>query len=320
MGAVGTEGGGKVADMGLDPDIAAQIRHLWGVSVLDVLAERVPGRPAARAIRRDDVVRTDDVAPGPDGPVPVRWYRPAGGDGVLPALVWVHGGGWRWGGLDMAEAESVAQIVAAAMPAAVVSVDYRLAPDHVHPAGVRDVRAVLDHVRDDADALGVDGRRVALGGGSAGAHLAALAVLEGQPERRPDALWLAYPVTDPVAGPFEDRHPECPAAIWTGRDVIGDMFDTYLGQGGPDRDDPRLAPTRHPALATLPSTLVTLAEIDGLRPQAVAFAAAARAAGVDVAVHEVDGVLHGYLDTVGEERLADAALERHIGWLREVLT
>lgn len=303
--------------MGLHPDIAAQIRHLWGVSVLDVLAERVPGRPAARAIRRDDVVRTEDVAPGPDGPVPVRWYRPAAaGGGALPALVWVHGGGWRWGGLDMAEAESVAQIVAATLPAAVVSVDYRLAPDHVHPAGLRDVRAVLDHVLDDADALGVDARRVAVGGGSAGAHLAALAVLEGPPERRPAALWLAYPVTDAVEGPFDDRHPDCPEAIWTGRDVIGGMFDTYLGPGGPDRHDPRLAPTRHPALATLPPTLVTLAEVDGLRPQAAAFAAAARAVGVEVAVHEVDGVLHGYLDTVGEEPLADAALDRHIAWLR----
>ena len=303
-----------MALVALDPAIASGVAHLWGVDVLDVLAGRVAGRPSAERVDLAGIEVSDDELGG----TPVRLYRPAGRTGPLPALVWVHGGGWRYGGLDMAEAHNVAERVAHDLPAVVVSVDYRLAPAHPHPAGRDDVRAALDAVL-AGDVAGVDADRVALGGGSAGAHLAMLAVLDAPDAPSPRATWLAYPVTDPVLGPWAERHPDCPPAIWTGSDALGGMFAAYVPDAG-DRPADGLAPTRHPALGDLPPALVTLAEVDGLRAQAEHFVHVARAAGVAVDVHDVAGVLHGYLDTVPAEPHAVAALARHIDWLRDALT
>ncbi len=305
--------------MSLDPAIAAQVAHLFDATLAQVLAGEVPGRPSARRMDRPDVERRDGELPGAEGPVRVRWYRRRGLDGVAPALVWAHGGGWRYGGLDMPEADSVAQMVAAE-GVVVVSVDYRLAPEHTHPAALDDVVGAAGWLLRDAAAHGVDPDRIALGGASAGAHLASLAALDladaGTP---PAALWLAYPVTDPVDGRWEDCHPDCPPVVWTDRDAIVAMFATYLGVDPADVErDPELVPAARD-LAGLPPTLVTTAEVDGLRAQGEDFVRLVRAAGAAVTHHHVEGVMHGYLDTVGDEPLADAALARHLAWLHEIL-
>lgn len=302
--------------MGLHPDVAARVAHLWGAHVLQLLSGEVEGVPPAGLLRRDDVQRRDAIVAGPGGPVPVRWYRSRSlaAEEPAPALVWVHGGGWRFGDLDMPEADSLAQIVAAGLPGAVVSVDYRLAPAHAHPAALDDVLAAFRSVVEEGRSGGVDPARVALGGGSAGGHLAALAAIElaraGEP---PAALLLAYPVTDPVGGPYEDRHPDCPPVLWLGEEGTVGMFAAYVGA---DRvDDPAVVPA-HCDLSGLPPTLVTTADVDSLRAQALRFVGLLDAAGVDVTHHDVDGLLHGYLNTVGDEPSADAALARHVAWLR----
>ncbi len=311
--------------MALDPAIAAQVAHLFDATLAQVLAGEVAGRPEAAPMDRPDVVREDVEVPGAGGPVRVRRYAPVGADGALPGLVWAHGGGWRYGGIDMPEADSVAQVVAATLPAVVVSVDYRLAPEHTHPAALDDVASVLEWARREGDAAGIDPDRLAVGGGSAGAHLALLAAVAATAAGRPPAaIWAAYPVTDPGGGPYDDCHPDCPPVLWTDRDAIVGMFATYLGTDTDEAgsvDDPALVPARvaPDVLARLPPTLVTTADVDGLRAQAEGFVDALRRAGVAAAHHHVDGVLHGYLNTVGDDRLADAALARHVGWLREVL-
>jgi acetyl esterase len=301
--------------MGLAPEIAARVAHLWDAHVLQLLSGEVEGVPPAPPIALEGVARTDDTISGPGGPVPVRWYRSTSLDPGEPAptLVWAHGGGWQFGDLDMPEADSVAQVVAAALPGVVVTVDYRLAPAHRHPAALDDVVSAFREVVRDAGRHGVDPDRVALGGGSAGAHLAALAALdlaaEGSP---PAALVLAYPVVDPDGGPYEERHPDCPPVLWLGHEGTMGLFRGYLGDG--HHEDPPVPAVG--ALSHLPPTLVTTAECDSLRAQALRLVDLARRAGVDVAHHDVDGVLHGYLNLVGDEPLADAALARHVDWLR----
>lgn len=308
----------QTASVGLDVAIAERISHLWGAHVLQLLSGEVEGVPPAVPITVDGVTRTDDEVAGPDGPVPVRWYRSAAldPDEPAPTLVWVHGGGWQYGDLDMPEADSVAQLVAAALPGVVVTVDYRLAPQHRHPAALDDVLAAFRAVVDAGAARAVDPARVALGGGSAGAHLSSLAALElARDGRTPAALLLAYPVTDPDGGPYEDRHPDCPPVLWLGHLGTTSLFAGYLPEG---HDGPHPVPTSED-LSVLPPTLVTTAEVDSLRSQALRFVELARRAGADVTHHDVAGVLHGYLNTVGDEPLADAALARHVTWLHSVL-
>lgn len=305
--------------MAIDPDVAAQVAHLFDATLAQVLTGQVAGPPAAEALHRGDVTTTDATVPGPGGPVQVRLYRSTAlaPDAAAPTLVWAHGGGWRYGDLDMPEADSVAQVVAATLPGVVVSVGYRLAPQHRFPAPLDDVVAVQHWAATRGGAHGIDPDRVVLGGASAGAHLALLAAIAftaaGTP---PAALFLAYPVVDPVDGPYPpERHPDCPPVLWLDGEAMAAMFEQLVG--GADRSAPGAVPM-HAELTGLPPTLVTTAECDALATQGHRFVELARRAGVAVTVHDVEGVLHGYLNTVGDSSRADAALGRHVGWLRSV--
>jgi acetyl esterase/lipase len=262
---------------------------------------------------------------GPHGPVPVRTYRSPAAADAAPALVWCHGGGWIGGDLDMQEADGVARVVAESLPGVVVSVEYRLAPGHLFPAPVDDVLAAFAGTHRAADALGVDRRRIALGGASAGAHLCALAAARLRAEDaavdRPVALVLVYPATDPVDGPYDPRPVECPQEYWLGRTVTTSLFSNLLGpdvdvaaDGAPDDAVPARV-----AVEGLPPTLITTAGIDGLTAQAVAYVAQLESAGVDVTHHDQPRLYHGYLSNVGTSRGADAALARHVDWLRSAL-
>ena len=303
--------------MVLDPDVAAGVAHLWDATLADVLSGAVPGAPAGPPMRREDVVVADTAS---DAAVPCRIYRPNGPatEGPAPALVWVHGGGWRYGSLEMPEADSVAQVVAAQLPGLVVSVDHRLAPLHRLPAAVDDVVEAYRWVRDGDHDLSVDRSRVALGGASAGGHLALAAAQQLRDEGHPPAaLFLAYPVTDPLDGPYPDeRHPDCPPLLWLDRTAVSGLLEAAVGDD--DGAAALAAPARGP-LRGLPTTLLTAAEVDGLTPQVHELARRLRAAGVDVTVHDVGGVLHGYLNLVGASRPADRALALHVHWLQMAL-
>lgn len=304
--------------MPLDPAIAAQVAHLFDATLAQVLSGEVQTVPPAAAMRRDDVDVSAHEIDGAGGPVPVRIYRPrgVGPSATLPALVWAHGGGWMYGDLDMPEADSVAQFIAAGLPGVVISVDYRLAPTHTHPAALDDVAAVARWAVGPGEAHGIDTGRVAVGGASAGAHLAACTAVAMGAQLA--AVLLAYPVTDPVHGPYpEVCHPDCPPVIWIDGPAIQAMLGRYLGIDPADAPS-SVIPARAD-LSGLARLLVTTAECDGLTPQGERFVELARAAGVDAAHHPVDSVLHGYLNTVGDSPRADAALERHLVWLRDAL-
>ena len=298
----------------IDPEVAARVAHLQGVSVEEFFTVGVDAPPPPVVAPVPGVDWVDLDVPAPDGSVRLRRYVPgdAGGD-PRPCLVWCHGGGWGLGDLEMVEAHVVSQRVASALDAIVYSVDYGLAPAHPYPVPQEQIVSAVEHAMADP---AVDPLRIALGGASAGGHLAACAahrrVVAGAPLA---AVFLAYPVADPVDGPYPDVRPDvCPELLWFDADKTAALFVKHAGASPPSGSVPtRLDPEG------FPPTLITSVPADGLGPQAVAYAEHLEAVGVEVEHHEVSRVLHGYLDMVGSVGVADAALDRHLAWLGAAL-
>jgi acetyl esterase/lipase len=261
-------------------------------------------------------VRSTTV-PGPHGAVPVRVYGDddgGAGDGSRPCLVWVHGGGFVSGSLDMPEADWTARELATRAGAVVVSVDYRLCNEVVHyPVPHDDVVAVIRWARENASSLGIDQGRLSVGGGSAGANLAAGAALklrdaDGRP---PAQLIFAYGVAHSVLPPMSADHAalmrEVPAVLQFPPEVTSFLNLNYLG--GPISTADGYA---FPALADLRGlcpTLVLNAEYDDLRASGQAFAAALAVAGVDVRQVMVTSMLHGFLNLPASVGPVGAALD-----------
>ena len=239
------------------------------------------------------VTRVDDrLVPTLAQEVPVRVYTPAeavGGD--APLLVWLHGGGWVLGDLDTADA--TARALANRSGAVVVSVHYRRAPEHRSPAALDDCLAALTWAVEEAELLGVDSSRVAVGGDSAGGHLAALLCQRVRDEFGPeiDFQVLVYPVTD-----LTMSHPsvaENAEGLFLTKKTLAWFVDCYLDDQ--DAADGAISPLRAESLAGLPPALVITAEYDPLRDEGEAYAGALRAAGVEVEVTRYDGQIHGFV-------------------------
>jgi acetyl esterase len=272
-----------------------------------------------------DVRVRSDAAPGPHGPVPVRVYDAGdAGDGAgeRPCLVWMHGGAFMAGNLDMPEADWTSRELARRAGAVVVSVDYRLCNDGVHyPVPHDDVVAAVRWVRENASALGIDPGRVSAGGASAGANLAAGAALrlrdaDGQP---PAGLIFVYGVAHSVVPPMSAEHAalmrEVPALLQFPPEATSAFNVNYLG--GPVSKADGYA---FPALADLRGlcpTLVLNAEYDDLRASGQAFAAALAAAGVDVRQVMATSMLHGFLNLPATIGPVGAALDLIAATLRE---
>lgn len=265
----------------------------------------------------EDVARVDDRhVPGAGGDIPVRIYTPEEAVGVdSPLLLWFHGGGWVIG--DLETADSTARALANRAGVVVVSVDYRLAPEHCAPAALDDALAVLTWSVENASLLGVDAARVAVGGDSAGGNLAAALCLRARDEFGPDIDFqlLVYPVVDCTL-----RHPSMEengdgyfltkaAMVW--------FVDHYLG--GADPADPMVSPLLAQSHADLPPAMVITAEFDPLRDEGEAYAEALREGGVPVEAVRYDGQIHGF---VGMAALLDdgrLALDRAGAALRTAL-
>src|SRR5215217_361808 len=254
----------------------------------------------------------DDAAPGPHGPVPVRVYMPTGGGTDLPCLVWLHGGAFRMGDLDMPEADWTARQICDRAGAVVVSVDYRLCVGGVtYPVPHDDVVAAARWVRDNAVPLGVDGDRISLGGASAGGNLATGAALELRDEDGwvPAALLLAYttfhavvPPAGPSLAPLLD---DVPRLLRFLPEVRRGITENYLG--GPASRADGYAMPGNAVLEGLCPVLLINSEYDDLRASAEVFAGQLAVAGVDVRVVRARGMLHGFLNLhAGIEPVAEA--------------
>jgi len=223
-----------------------------------------------------------------DGVIRGRLYRPTT-HGVLPLVVYLHGGGWLLGSIDSHDA--ITRKLALASGCAVLSVDYRRGPDRRFPTAVHDTVDAIAWAKVNADALQIDADRMAIAGDSAGGNLATVAclVLRDAGEPLPMLQVLAYPVTtcDLDAG-FD--------MTWEGHILYRDEMqwhqDNYLASPDQTRD-PLVAPSVA-ELRGLPPALILIAECDPIRPQGVIYAEALRSAGVEVEVYDAPTLVHGY--------------------------
>jgi acetyl esterase/lipase len=258
----------------------------------------------------------DETAAGAAGPVPVRVYRPHGArSGPLPLVVNFHGGGWTIGSLDMAD--WLCSNVAVALPAVVVSVDYRLAPQHRWPVAAEDCYAALVDVAGRAGELGADPHRLAVMGDSAGGNLAAVVSLMSRDRSGPAIGFqgLLYPATDLTLGsPSIEANAHAP--ILTKDDVLA-FRNHYLG--GQDPQQPYASPLFAADHRGLPRALVQVAEHDPIRDDGLRYADALRAAGVPVRTTEYVGMPHGYLSFPRLCRAAPQALAELCSEMRSAL-
>lgn len=300
--------------MPLDPQIASLLEFISATPPMSSQTAEV-ARAGFRALtvdlRRPETVvpvgSVEDIkVPGADGELAARVYRPLGGAEATIALF--HGGGFVIGDLDTHD--NLARALCRGTQSAVVSVDYRLAPEAPFPAGVHDAIAVtgwlLEHIAD------FGGGRLAVAGDSAGGNLSAVVAqavpgLVGQ--------FLIYPTTD-MAGDYPSRT-ENAEGYFLDMATMEWFLQQYLTETV-DLTDPELSPL-HGSLAGLPPAVVVTAEFDPLRDEGIAYADALAAAGVPVVQKTYPGMIHGFMDMGGWSPAAQDALDESIAMFAELL-
>ncbi|WP_380677144.1 alpha/beta hydrolase [Salinigranum sp. GCM10025319] len=304
------DAGARAAD--LDPQaqqVVAEIDRLgvpeW--SALSIESARRIEDEVFSATDPPAVERVLDVGiDGPGGEIPLRVYHPAP-EKCLPALCFFHGGLWALGTLD--SIDGVCRRLARRAERVVVSVDYRLAPEHPFPAGLEDCVAAVEWVAEHGEGVGADPGRIAVGGTSAGGNLAAATCRYIQRFGGPsiEGQTLLYPMVDlSLDYPSYDDCADGP--LLTRRDVAW-AHETYL-RSPVDRDSPFAAPIRAASHASLPPAYIVTAGFDPLRDEGVAYAAALADAGVAVTRDHESALPHGFLSLASEVDAADAALDR----------
>ena len=257
----------------------------------------------------------DRAAPGPAGPIPLRLYRPDLAGAPLPGILYLHGGGWVLGNLDTHD--SLCRQLAHAAGAAVVAVDYRLAPEHKFPAAFDDAWAALRHVASHAASFGIDPHRLAVCGDSAGGNLAAAIALQARDTGGPAlaAQVLFYPVTD-MAMRHDSHRRNAEGFLLTAASVAW-FRDHYL-RDPRDHDDWRASPLRARHLAGLPPTMIITAGCDPLCDEGDEFAARLAAAGVAVIHRPMPGFIHGFIAMGRAVRAANRTLSETAAVLRGI--
>ena len=299
--------------MPIHPDVTARFHYLDGLTSMGaaysdpVLIQQIRQFETWDAAEAPPTVHTrGESAPGPHGPVPVRIYTPVDHlPAGAPCLVWLHGGGFIGGDLDMREADWTAREVCAGAGAVVVSVDYRLAVGGVcYPVRHDDTVAAVTWVHDRAEDLGVDPARITIGGASAGGNLATGAALKLRDRDGwvPAALALVYPA-------LHARVPSASASLAAALAELPPLFREPAGEGNPLHENYLGGPLSSAdgyafaagaILDELCPTLVLNAEYDHLRASGEAFTAALALAGVDVRQVTMRGMLHGFLNLPAE--------------------
>ena len=238
------------------------------------------------------VTATDGALPGPAGDIRYRLYAPEGdGEDTLPGFVFFHGGGMVAGSIETHD--RVAAALSEATGCRLISVDYRLAPEHKFPAAVEDAIAATEFVARQASSLGIDAERLVVGGDSAGATLAAVVCQHALRNAGPaiSAQCLICPVLD-----FEETSPSREAFAddhLIGRATLEADLADYLPDGT-DTADVRISPLRALHLKGLPPAIIHTAEYDPMRDEGNAYARKLLAAGVAVEHVCHDGMIHNF--------------------------
>ncbi len=256
--------------------------------------------PAVAAVR-------DLSFAGPAGPVDVRLYRDA--EPPVPGVVFYHGGGWTLGTLD--SADGICRAIARRDDCAVVSVDYRLAPEHPFPAPLDDAAAAFSWTASVADRLGVDPHRLSVGGTSAGGNLATAVALRARDDLPDESLptpagqLLLYPILDPAMD--TDSYREQADGPFLTADAMAWFWSNYLASPV-QRANPYAAPVLADPSGLPPATVVAAGH-DPLRDEALSYADRLRDAGVPVDLVHEPALAHGFLSWADTVPAADEALD-----------
>jgi acetyl esterase len=271
--------------------------------VPQVRAEMEAFAPALSGTGGRDVAREDRRIDGQRGSIAARVYRPGASD--LPLLVYYHGGGWVLGSIE--SHDGLCAELATDARCNVVSVDYRMAPEHLFPAAVDDATDAFRWVREHARELGGDPGRVAVGGDSAGGNLAAVVSQQcaAFAEPGPSLQLLIYPATD--LSRESASHATYGEGFYLTRTRMEWFKDLYIPVE--ERADVRASPLRSKELAGHPPAHVITAGFDPLRDEGRAYADALEAAGVPVTYRNYEGVIHGFASMAGLVPAARAAYD-----------
>lgn len=257
------------------------------------------------------------VLPGPAGEIPARLYKPGKGKGY-PLFVFLHGGGWVLGDLDTAD--NISRFLCKHVDCVVLSVDYRLAPEHIFPAAAEDAYAAVAWAVTHAVELGGDPKKVLVGGDSAGGNLTAvvaqMASQKGGPGIAGQVLFYAAVDAANLDTPSYKEFGGQSLGLPTS-DVVW-FLDQYTPDPK-DRLDPRVSPLLADDLRGLPPALVVTAEFDVLRDEGEAYARRMQAAGVQVKLMRCNGMVHGFLSMIGLIRRATMYFEDVAGEARKMV-
>lgn len=283
---------------GLDPQIAGiigtldagfpPVHTMTGAQARTAIRSRFT--PSADPQPMDSM--EDTAVPGREGPVPVRVYRPVSTQAPLPILVYAHGGGWVFCDLD--SHDELCRDLATRIPAVVVSVHYRRAPEEGRwPAAAEDVYAATCWAAENADRLGGTPGMILVGGDSAGGNLAAVTALMARDRGGPTLAGqvLLYPV---IAADFDnDSYRRFGSGYYNPTAALRWYWDQYVPDLA-DRIDPYASPL-HADLTGLPPTIAVVAGHDPLRDEGIAYTEALQAAGVPTVQRFFDGGIHGFM-------------------------
>lgn len=281
---------------------AADARSWWNVYA-NILSQPHP----------EDMHVYDRTVPTESFDVPVRVYRPANASEPAPCIIYMHGGGFMMGDLD--SSDSNAWGYAAETGAVVVSVDYRLTPEHPYPAAFNDCYGVLTWVADNAGELGIDAERIAVAGDSAGGNLGAALALAARDHGGPHIAAQAL-----IYGSFgleQDSGSYLEYAEGLGLTLASTQkFRQMYLPDQLDTDDPYARPIKARDFANLPPALVHSAEMDPIRDDGRAYAAQLALAGNWVTYREARGMVHGFLRARFTGEAARAEFEVACAFLR----
>ncbi|WP_031158485.1 alpha/beta hydrolase [Streptosporangium roseum] len=315
----------------IDPELAAALAKapLQATDMDGLRAEDLPGirlqidaaGAAMAALEPDGRVTIEDRSvPGPDGApdVRVRIYRPTGQRGTAPGLYWIHGGGMILGTVEMEDPRLVEY--AAQVGCVIVSVGYRLAPEHPHPAPVEDCYAGLVWTAENAAELGIDPDRLAVAGISAGGGLAAATVLLARDRGGPSLAFqmLICPMLDD-RNTTPSSHEFAEAVVWNrAANLFG--WAALLGDdAGTDGVSPYAAPARATDLSGLPPAYIDVGELEVFRDECVDYAQRLVRAGVSTEFHLYPGAFHGFDMMLPDAEISRRAAAERVVALRRAL-
>jgi acetyl esterase len=253
--------------------------------------------------------------PGPDGEIPMRLYYPEG-EPPFAVLVYFHGGGWVIGDLDTHH--GFCHALAKTSGCLLVSVDYRLAPEHRFPAAIEDAYTATQWVAENADVIQADPARLAVAGDSAGGHLAAVVALVARDRKGPriELQILIYPITDcNFNTPSYIKNKE---GYMLTRDLMKWFWGHFM-EDESEANDPYASPLRAKNLSDLPPALIVTAEYDPLRDEGEAYGKRLQQAGVKVTISRYAGMIHAFIRMTAQLDKAKEALDEVAGTLRRGL-